>query len=131
MTDVANHDAGLAKTRTTVGMDYGVVALGAGQQVRLYGTPGQRRFDFMWRILVRNAIGIVILVDNSQPDPLADLREFVQALAPELQTTACVIGVGRHESHPVPGLDDLADALSGLGFVFPVVGVDVRERATS
>src|SRR5262249_3830359 len=73
VTDVSNHDAGLAKMRTTVGMDYGLVSLGDGEQVRLFGTPGQSRFDFMWRILVRNAIGIAILIDNSQPEALAQL----------------------------------------------------------
>jgi signal recognition particle receptor subunit beta len=129
VTDVSNHDASLAKSRTTVGMDYGVVSLGGGEQVRLYGTPGQKRFDFMWRILVRNAIGIVILIDNSQPDPLADLREFVQSLAPELASAACVVGVGRSDSHPSPSLDDFADALSERGFTFPVIPVDVRVRA--
>ena len=129
VTDVANNDATLSKTRTTVGMDYGVVALGEGEQVRLYGTPGQKRFDFMWRILVRNAIGIAILIDNSQPDALAQLREFVQSLAPELAGAACVIGVGRTESHPAPSLDEHADVLAELGFMFPVVPVDVRERA--
>jgi len=129
VTDVANHDGTLAKTRTTVGMDYGVVALGNGEQVRLYGTPGQKRFDFMWRILVRNAIGIAILIDNSQADALDQLREFVQSLAPELKNAACVIGVGRTESHPLPSLDACADVLSEFGFMFPVVPVDVRERA--
>lgn len=128
VTDVSNHDESLAKSRTTVGMDYGVVSLGGGEQVRLYGTPGQRRFDFMWRILVRNAIGIVILIDNSQADPLADLREFVQSLALELKSAACVVGVGRTESHPTPSLDDFADVLSERGFTFPVIPIDVRER---
>ncbi len=129
VTDVSNHDASLAKTRTTVGMDYGVVTLDGGDPVRLYGTPGQKRFDFMWRILVRNAIGIAILVDNSQPDPLSDLRAFASSLAPELRRAACVVGVGRTESHPLPNLDAFAEALSALGFVFPVVAVDVRQRA--
>jgi uncharacterized protein len=128
VTDVSNHDAGLAKARTTVGMDYGVVALGEGEQVRLFGTPGQKRFDFMWRILVRNAIGIVILIDNSQPDPVAQLGEFVESLAEELAVSSCVVGVGRLEHHPSPGLDDFADLLAARGFVFPVVAVDVRQR---
>jgi hypothetical protein len=128
VTDVSNHDAGLAKSRTTVGMDYGVVSLGGSEQVRLFGTPGQKRFDFMWRILVRNAIGIAILIDNSQPEPLSQLREFVESLAEELRSTACVVGVGRSESHPVPTLDAFADLLAELGHVFPVVAVDVRQR---
>jgi signal recognition particle receptor subunit beta len=128
VTDVSNHDAGLAKSRTTVGMDYGVVSLGGSEQVRLFGTPGQKRFDFMWRILVRNAIGIAILIDNSQPEPLSQLREFVESLAEELRSTSCVVGVGRSESHPAPTLDAFADLLAEFGHMFPVVAVDVRRR---
>jgi hypothetical protein len=33
------------------------------------GTPGQARFDFMWRILSEGALGVVVLVDNRRPDP--------------------------------------------------------------
>ena len=128
VTDVSNHDAALGKARTTVGMDYGVVSLGGSEQVRLFGTPGQKRFDFMWRILVRNAIGIAILIDNSQDDPLAQLREFAESLAETLRTTSCVIGIGRSESHPAPTLEEFADLMAGLGHVFPVVAVDVRQR---
>ncbi|HEX4509094.1 MAG TPA: GTPase [Burkholderiaceae bacterium] len=128
VTDVSNHDAGLAKARTTVGMDYGVVSLGENEQVRLFGTPGQKRFDFMWQILVRNAIGIVILLDNSQPEALAQLDEFLQALNDPLRTTSCVVGVGRLEAHPEPGIDDYADHLAARGLCFPVIPVDVRRR---
>jgi len=128
VTDVANHDAELAKQRTTVGMDYGVVSLDGQESVRLFGTPGQKRFDFMWRILVRNAIGIVILVDNSQPDALAQFEGFLDALAEELAGGSCVVGVGRTESHPEPGMDAFSDLLAGRGHLFPVVAVDVRRR---
>lgn len=128
VTDVSNHDASLGKARTTVGMDYGVVSLGSGEQVRLFGTPGQKRFDFMWQILVRNAIGIAILIDNSQADPLAQLREFAESLAEPLRKTSCVVGIGRTESHPEPSLEAFADLMAELGHVFPVVPVDVRQR---
>lgn len=128
VTDVANHDPGLTKAQTTVGMDYGVVALGDQEHVRLFGTPGQGRFDFMWRILVKDAMGLVILIDNSRPDPLADLRNFVDALQTELADMACVVGVGRQAQHPRPSLDDFAGELASLDRVIPVLAVDVRQR---
>ena len=128
VTDVVNHDAGLAKARTTVGMDYGSVALDGGEQVRLFGTPGQERFDFLWPILVKDALGLAILIDNSRADPLADLRVFLKSLAPELPKLACVVGIGRLGTHPSPSLDDFADAMATAGWVFPVLPVDVRER---
>src|SRR5690606_37353134 len=79
-TDVENTDrASHQKATTTAAMDYGEVTLAGGDKLRLYGTPGQTRFDFMWKILGKGALGVIILVDNSRPDPLADLREYLQA----------------------------------------------------
>jgi signal recognition particle receptor subunit beta len=128
VTDVVNHDAGLAKARTTVGMDYGSVALDDGSQVRLFGTPGQERFEFLWPILVKDALGLAILIDNSRADPLADLRVFLHSLAPELPKLSCVVGIGRLQTHARPSLDDYADAMAAAGWVFPVLPVDVRQR---
>src|SRR5690606_3823761 len=39
------------KPTTTVALDYGVMRLSVKDQLHLYGTPGQERFDFMWDIL--------------------------------------------------------------------------------
>lgn len=128
VTDVANSDPSLAKAVTTVGMDYGHVDLGPGVRVRLFGTPGQQRFDFMWRILVEQALGLVILIDNSRPDPLADLRVYLDAFADLLPHMNCVIGVGRTLECPVPTLDDFADLLAERDLAVPTLAVDVRER---
>jgi signal recognition particle receptor subunit beta len=129
VTDVANHDSAVDKMRTTVGLDYGMLSLDNGDRIRLFGTPGQQRFDFLWKILVRNALGLIILADNSRPDPLADLAMFLDGFADSLATLPCVIGVGRLETHPAPTLDAYADALEARGMVFPIIPVDVRERA--
>lgn len=67
------------KPETTVAMDYGLVNLADGVAIHLYGTPGQERFDFMWEILVEGGIGLVLLIDNTRPDPFVDLRFFVKA----------------------------------------------------
>ncbi len=128
VTDVANTDASVEKERTTVGMDYGVLTLENGDRLRLFGTPGQKRFDFLWKILARNALGLLILTDNSRPDPLADLTMFLDGFADSLDTMPCAIGVGRLDSHPEPSLDCYADLLEARGLVLPIVPVDVRQR---
>ncbi len=57
------------KATTTAALDYGEVTLSVGDKLRLYGTPVQLRFDFMWQILAESALGVVLLVDNSRPIP--------------------------------------------------------------
>lgn len=47
VTDVRNTDPRLGKERTTVGLDFGQFGIPGGQTVRLFGTPGQLRFEFM------------------------------------------------------------------------------------
>lgn len=128
VTDVLNSDASIDKERTTVGLDFGQLTLDNGDRVRMFGTPGQARFDFLWKILVRNALGVIVLMDNSRPDPLADLSIYMAGFSEALRTMPCAIGVGRLETHPVPTLDDYAESLAATGQVFPILGVDVRNR---
>ena len=66
----ASDEVRLLKKTTTVAMDYGLMKLASGDQVRLYGTPGQQRFDFMWEILSENALGLVLMLKASAPDPV-------------------------------------------------------------
>lgn len=77
-TDVLPTDGtALLKATTTVSMDVGVLDLGDGYKLRMYGAPGQDRFDFMWEILLDQAKGIVILLNHAAADPIADFDHYV------------------------------------------------------
>ncbi len=128
VTDVQNNDLSVDKQTTTVGLDYGEVSLGSGERLRLYGTPGQQRFAFMWQVLAKGALGLVILIDNSRPAPLEDLQIYLTNFAELIRDTACVIGVGRLDTHASPDLDAYADTVMQLGSIIPVVACDVRNR---
>ena len=70
-TDVgATDETRLLKANTTVSMDVGVLNLGEGDKLRLYGAPGQGRFDFMWEILLEHAKGVVIMLNRVVKNPL-------------------------------------------------------------
>ncbi|MCJ0762972.1 GTP-binding protein [Variovorax terrae] len=127
-TDVRNHDTSVSKALTTVGLDYGELTLSGGDKLRLYGTPGQLRFGFMWQILGQGALGLVILIDNRRPDPLADLDVYITGFADLIAQTACVVAVGRMETHPSPDIEQFADRLASRGVLCPVLPADVRRR---
>ena len=127
-TDVRNTDARLGKSHTTVGLDFGQVDLGDGQCIRLFGTPGQLRFEFMWRIVATDALGLVILVDNAAPNPLADFALYLDVYNELLPTMNCAVGIGRTAECPLPSVDHYAEMLAARGLVFPVLPVDVRRR---
>ena len=128
-TDVQNSDVATSnKATTTTALDYGEVTLEGGDKLRLYGTPGQARFDFMWKILGVGALGVVILVDNSRPDPIADLRDYLQAFADIVRSSRAVIGIGRTDTHDRPAIDDYHALVESCGVSIPVLSVDVRRR---
>lgn len=128
-TDVHNSDRTTSdKASTTTALDYGEVTLPGGDKLRIYGTPGQARFDYMWQILGAGALGVVILVDNSQPDPLADLRVYLHAFADTVREGRAVVGIGRTESHPRPDVGDFHGVAVELGLALPILSVDVRRR---
>lgn len=127
-TDVRSHDSSFSKPLTTVALDYGELTLDNGDTLRLYGTPGQARFNFMWEILAKGALGLVILIDNTRPDPLSDLDEYLTGFADLIDETGCVVAVGRMESHPYPDIGQFAERLASRGVLCPVLPVDVRRR---
>lgn len=109
-----------------MGLDFGQFTLDNGDRIRLFGTPGQSRFDFLWKILSKNALGMIILADNSRPDPLGDLRaQYLEGFADDLDIMPCAIGIGR-----------LADHRAGRRYInelarhwrAAVLEVDVRKR---
>ncbi|GAA0845170.1 ATP/GTP-binding protein [Marinobacter szutsaonensis] len=124
----ASDEVAKQKATTTVAMDYGIMKLGEGLKVHLYGTPGQERFRFMWDILTIGGLGIVILVDNDREDPLADLEFYVRAFETFIKKNALVVGVTRMDTKPRPGLYSYHTRLSELGIQAPVFEVDARER---
>jgi uncharacterized protein len=130
VTDVKNTDPSLAKERTTVGFDYGEFTLENAEKVRLYGTPGQERFAFMWRIIAKGALGLIVLIDNSRPDPLADFKVYLNGFADLIgEDLPLVVGVGRSESHPTPSLDTFSAELERHKLIAPVLPVDVRKKS--
>ncbi len=116
------------KSKTTVAMDYGELTLEDGQKLRLYGTPGQQRFDYMWKILIKGALGLIILVDNSGPDPIGDLARYIDNFRGFIADTGAVIGISRMDISPEPALQRYYDYLNERGIQLPIFPVDARSR---
>lgn len=128
-TEAANSDqAAYAKASTTVALDYGEIQLDGGDRVRLYGTPGQQRFSFMWGILAKGALGLILLIDNSSPTPLDDLGRFLVAFNELAQSGAVVVGITHRDVSEGPTMAQYHEVLSSRGLGLPVFSVDGRER---
>jgi signal recognition particle receptor subunit beta len=110
------------KNTTTVAMDFGRITLDEDLVLYLFGTPGQRRFWFMWDDLVRGAIGAIILVDVRR---LADSFAAVDFF--EARNLPFLIAVNEFDGAPTHPAYAVRKALA-LRDNIPVITVDARDR---
>lgn len=116
------------RATTTVALDFGEIRLDGGEVIRLYGTPGQRRFDYMWKLLTQGAMGVVILIDKSRPDPVSDLAMYLENFATLIERTAAVVGITRYDVCSEPEISSFYGCLQEHGMAWPVIECDIRVR---
>jgi len=126
-TDVRNSDPGAQKALTTVSMDYGDIALPGGDRLRLYGTPGQRRFAFLWPILLEGASGAIVLVDATSEATRNLAISHLEAIAGHSPSLPVVIGLTRQDSFSVSQLGDCGHWLQSTAPSLPAIPVDPRK----
>ncbi|MEH3142852.1 MAG: ATP/GTP-binding protein [Mycobacterium kyogaense] len=113
------------KTTTTVAMDFGRISLSDDLVLYLFGTPGQRRFWFMWDDLIRGAIGAIILVDVRRlDDSFAAVDYFEARDLPFLVAVNEFDGAPRHPSSAVRTALALPEHV-------PLITVDARSREST
>lgn len=67
------------KEMTTVAMDFGRITVDESLVLYLFGTPGQKRFDFMWEILSEGMLGFIVMVDSTRPETFQEARNILEA----------------------------------------------------
>jgi uncharacterized protein len=118
-------DATPAKSTTTVAMDFGRITLDRDLVLYLFGTPGQRRFWFMWDDLVRGAIGAVVLVDTRRlQDSFAAVDFFENRGIPFIVAVNEFDGARRFATEEVRRALTLAERI-------PVITVDARDSRSA
>ena len=98
------------KDATTVAMDFGRITVDDDLVLYLFGTPGQRRFDFMWEILSEGMLGFVVLADSTRPETFNEAKRILEtfrAYAP----TPYVVAANKQDLPDAWSIDDLRIAL--------------------
>lgn len=113
------------KRTTTVAMDFGRITLDEDLVLYLFGTPGQRRFWFMWDDLVRGAIGAIILVDVRRLQDSFAAVDFFEA-----RKLPFLIAINEFDDAPRHPPQAVRKALA-LPEHIPVITVDARERESA
>jgi len=74
------------KDQTTVAMDFGRITIDRDLVLYLFGTPGQRRFEFMWEILSEGMLGFIVMVDSTRPETFREARNILDTFRRYAQT---------------------------------------------
>ncbi|MDD2724222.1 MAG: ATP/GTP-binding protein [Methylovulum sp.] len=121
-------DALHRKATTTVGIEYGVLHI-YDTKVHLYGTPGQRRFDFMAAIACQGAIGMVVMIDNAHQQPLAEIDYFLKRHRDYLTKHPVVVAITHYDDNDTQTyLIEYHNYLKQQGVSCPVMRLDAREK---
>lgn len=127
-TDVANTDRQAHdKLLTTVGIDYGQIILPPDIKIGLYGTPGQKRFELVWRIVTVGALGAIILIDASGTEARDELIYYVQHFS-KSELDHIVIGLTHCDLPNALEAIECFDILSEHKIDFPIFEIDAREK---
>jgi len=121
---ITDHTRSL-KEQTTVAMDFGRITIDKDLALYLFGTPGQKRFDFMWEILSEGMLGFVVLVDSARPETFREARRILDTFR-SYSNTPFVIGANKQDDEDAWPPEDLKIAL-GLDQdtrVLPCVATD-------
>ncbi|MFN8527813.1 MAG: ATP/GTP-binding protein [Anaerolineae bacterium] len=108
--DISSEAERQIKEATTVAMDFGRITVDDDLVLYLFGTPGQRRFDFMWEILAEGMLGFVVMVDSTKPETFREAKSILEtfrAYAP----TPYVVAANKQDQPDAWNTDDLRIAL--------------------
>ena len=118
-------DAVPTKATTTVAMDFGRLTLAEDLVLYLFGTPGQRRFWFMWDDLCLGAIGAIVLVDTARLDDSFSPLDYFES-----KGLPFIVAVNQFDGAERYSLEDVATALALPAHV-PIISVDARDRESA
>ena len=98
------------KSQTTVAMDFGRITIDNNLVLYLFGTPGQRRFDFMWDVLQEGMLGFIVMVDSSRPETFNEARSILEHFK-AYASVPYVVAANYQDMPDAWDLDDLRVAL--------------------
>jgi uncharacterized protein len=94
------------KDQTTVAMDFGRITVDDDLVLYLFGTPGQRRFDFMWEILSEGMLGFIVMVDSTKPETFREAKRILETFQ-GYSSTPYVVAANKQDREDAWEPDDL------------------------
>lgn len=121
-------DAERVKEDTTVAMDFGRITVDDDLVLYMFGTPGQRRFDFMWEILSEGMLGFVVLVDSVRPETFREAKHILEVFK-AYANTPFVVAANKQDLPDAWSPDDVRIALR-IEKEIKVLGCVAKDKET-
>jgi small GTP-binding protein len=113
------------KDETTVALDFGRITVDDELVLYLFGTPGQRRFDFMWEILSEGMLGFIVMIDSTRPETFREARRILSTFKGYARTPY-VVAANKQDQEDAwePGDMKIVLRLNSNAKVIPCVALD-------
>ncbi len=98
------------KEETAVAMDSGRITVKEDVLLELYGTPGQKRFDFMFDVLSEAMRGFVVVVDSTHRKSYDEARKALKQFD-DLFDVPRVIAASKQDMESAVSPEELREAL--------------------
>jgi len=109
---------------TTIALDHGHVEYD-GISIDLFGTPGQERFDPILELLANESLGVILIVDATNPDSFPRAREMLKKTKFEL--LPCVVVLNKIESPNALSIEK-ARSLLNLPKEYPIIPMRLSSK---
>ncbi len=115
------------KALTTVAMDFGRLTVDKDIVLHIYATPGQERFKFVYPILLKNALALIILADITDKNSIKAVNEFYRDFykLKKLPTVVALTKVDLPNAVPDSEINEL---LSDIPESIPILKINATDK---
>lgn len=122
----------IGKKYTTVGIDYGRIAISEDTSLGLFGVPGQERYSFLWDIVNTSLWGLLILVKFGETPDYDNLDKLLNFFSPKEKRVTCIVSITHCENATPEELSALGyevkERLKASDINTPIFNIDPRDR---
>ena len=116
------------KTTTTVALDFSPVLLEDGTPLHIYGLPGQEHFSHMRPIVLKGALGAIVVLPADHPELASMCEDWIRSIRAIAPDCALVLGITHTDMTPDFRLDQVREAVRRCGPPIPAFTFDARDR---
>lgn len=123
---ITSEEEASVKDSTTVAMDFGRITVDEDYVLHIFGTPGQFRFNYMWSILSKDALGVILLVDSGDRDMFDEAKDMLNFF--RVKTDVPIIIALNHFNEKEHISEEELRKIMNVPDSIPVIGCDATSK---